>query len=182
MTDYFKIAAGGWEQEERLEAWLVDVGEAAYYPVNKEKTEYTSENELPPSADAYRRGRKTWKALVSSVRSRNKPHRLPRVGQRSQDGRVDGAAAGPAARPLTAHCLRPRQVAMRGAAAPRSSRKLADRGRTRRGEVWLPEGHRGDPWGKGGAPLQPVGRDGSHGDLVQGKASRLTRKGENCGL
>lgn len=164
------------EQEERLEAWLVDVGEAAYYPVNKEKTEYTSENELPPSADAYRRGRKTWKALVSSVRSRNKPHRLPRAGQRSQDGRVDGAAARPAARPLTAHCLRPRQVAMRGAAAPRSSRKLADRGRTRRGEVWLPEGHRGDPWGKGGAPLQPVGRDRSHGDLVQGKASRLTRK------
>ena len=35
---YFKIAAGGWEQEERLEAWLVDIGEAAYYPVNKEKT------------------------------------------------------------------------------------------------------------------------------------------------
>lgn len=36
--------------------------------------------------------------------------------------------------------------------------------------------------GKGGAPPQPVGRDRSHGDVVQGKASRLTRKGENCGL
>ena len=82
VTDYFKIAAGGWEQEERLEAWLVDLGEAAYYPVNKEKT-YCTLDELPPSVDAYRRGRRTWKALVGSVRSSNEPHRPPRAGQRA---------------------------------------------------------------------------------------------------
>lgn len=75
---------------------------------------------------------------------------MPERDRGPQDGRVDGAAARPAAPALTAHCLRPRQVATGGAAAPKSSRKLADRGRTRRGEVWLPEGHRGDLWGKVG--------------------------------
>ena len=28
VTDYFKIAAGGWGLEEGLEAWPVDIGEA----------------------------------------------------------------------------------------------------------------------------------------------------------
>lgn len=28
VTDYFKIAVGGWRQEERLEVWLGDIGKA----------------------------------------------------------------------------------------------------------------------------------------------------------
>lgn len=60
---------------------------------------------------------------------------------------VDGAVTRPAAPALTAHCLRPRQVATRGAAAAlRAAGSSADRGRTRREK-------RGATWKVTGRPL-----------------------------
>ena len=34
--------------------------------------------------------------------------------------------------------------------------------------MWLPGGRRADPWGRGGAPAQPVGRDRSRRGPVRG--------------
>lgn len=93
VTDYFKIAVGGWGQEESLEAWLVDTGEAPKITLRiRNRPRKPVKMGCHSLSNAHRRGGQTSKALVSSVRTRNKSPGSHRAGRGPQVGCADRAA------------------------------------------------------------------------------------------